>query len=127
MYHLTIATGKGGKYSYYKCTHRINVSNYNLPAVLEGEIDLFIDELIIEKTQALHNRGVQNVKQANMFGENKTEQKNIFEEEKRVFEETTISDDDLDGAVLIDLLHWTNCVSLRTVSVVVDAKVAFGI
>jgi peptide chain release factor 1 len=25
--------------------HRINVSSYNLPAVLDGEIDLFIDEL----------------------------------------------------------------------------------
>lgn len=27
--------------------HRINVSSYNLPAVLEGDIDLFIDELIM--------------------------------------------------------------------------------
>jgi peptide chain release factor 1 len=27
--------------------HRVNVSNYNLPAVLEGDIDLFIDELIM--------------------------------------------------------------------------------
>jgi peptide chain release factor 1 len=25
--------------------HRINLSSYNLPAVMDGEIDLFIDEL----------------------------------------------------------------------------------
>jgi len=28
--------------------HRINVSSYNLPVVMEGEIDLFIDELILK-------------------------------------------------------------------------------
>jgi peptide chain release factor 1 len=34
--------------------HRINMSNFNLPAVMDGEIDQFIDELSLrEETERL--------------------------------------------------------------------------
>ena len=32
--------------------HRINMSSYNLPAVMDGEIDLFIDELATQEEAA---------------------------------------------------------------------------
>lgn len=38
--------------------HRINISSYNLPAVMAGEIDLFIDELAIrDETERLATSG----------------------------------------------------------------------
>ncbi len=40
--------------------HRINISSYNLPAVMDGDLDLFIDELSIrDETDRLAMAGVQ--------------------------------------------------------------------
>ncbi len=39
--------------------HRINLSSYNLPAIMDGEIDYFIDELAIrDETQRLVEAGI---------------------------------------------------------------------
>jgi Protein chain release factor A len=39
--------------------HRINVSSFNLPAVMNGDIDLFIDELSVrDETERLSTTGV---------------------------------------------------------------------
>ncbi|NSW51541.1 MAG: peptide chain release factor 1 [Anaerolineae bacterium] len=39
--------------------HRINVSSFNLPVVMEGEIDLFIDELILkDETERIEAAGI---------------------------------------------------------------------
>ena len=48
---MTIATGKGGKYSYYKCTHRINVSkstctNKSIPM---EKLDTMVLETLADK------------------------------------------------------------------------------
>lgn len=41
--------------------HRINVSSYNLPAVMNGDIDLFIDELSLrDETDRLSTTGIEN-------------------------------------------------------------------
>jgi peptide chain release factor 1 len=41
--------------------HRINVSSFNLPAVMNGEIDLFIDELSVrDETERLSTTGLVN-------------------------------------------------------------------
>ncbi len=38
--------------------HRINISSYNLPAVMDGELDVFIDELAIRsETERLSAHG----------------------------------------------------------------------
>ena len=39
--------------------HRINISNYNLPAVMEGDIDEFIEELALrDEAERLATIGV---------------------------------------------------------------------
>lgn len=40
--------------------HRVNISSYNLPAVLNGELDLFIDELsVADEAERLANTGLE--------------------------------------------------------------------